>query len=488
MVNLKHCKNSKKDNLYIDSMFAKCEVGIVCKDADLRYTDINKFYCDLFSIKDSSKIIGTKTNEYMTQKEMNIINSTDMEVKESKSSMDYVIGYSKGKYLNILTSPIIHENNFAGIISFVKDITNEEAIKEQFVNKHFQLEALLKNIPMIIYMQNKNLEYITGTKQAKSFLNEGLDAIEGIYITHFDDREFSLSAIKKKKCLTREIELIDNKGFPHRYKIQKIPIKDFNDKVIGLITIAANLDSEKALQVQRETFVASIGHDLKNPTIAQIRSIELLLNGSFGKINNEQRELLSLILDSCRYMNGMLSSLLDTYRTYKGVIKLNFSEFSLLELVQDCVSEMVYVAKDKDIAIKIDTKENKNSDLYIVVADRVQIRRVIMNLISNGIKYAFGNSDLILKIYIEKSDMCFQFENNSPYINDERKKKIFAQYVSYAEKSKVHGTGLGLYASKKIIEGHRGEIFVKSFKNNKNIFGFKIPISAKSDCNREIIF
>ena len=68
-------------------------------------------------------------------------------------------------------------------------------------------------------------------------------------------------------------------------------------------------------------FVASLGHDLKNPTLAQIRAVELLLKGEFGSLTEEQQEILGMLLDSCKYMNAMLSSLLATYRNERGVVK-----------------------------------------------------------------------------------------------------------------------------------------------------------------------
>ena len=59
---------------------------------------------------------------------------------------------------------------------------------------------------------------------------------------------------------------------------------------------------EERLNSQRETFVASLSHDLKNPTIAQIRALELFLKGSFGNILPQQREIIEMVLDSCKYM------------------------------------------------------------------------------------------------------------------------------------------------------------------------------------------
>ena len=180
-------------------------------------------------------------------------------------------------------------------------------------------------------------------------------------------------------------------------------------------------------------------------------------------------------------MSGMLSSLLSTYRNYGGAIKLVFSEFSLAELVQECVTEMVYVARDKNIDLKLSLCEKS-----MVSADRVQIKRVIMNLISNGIKYAYKNTELKLTVYGISQDIAFEFENKSPYIPEERQKSIFARYVSYAGVHKELGIGLGLYASKKIVESHNGKIYVKSYKDERNIFGFTIPSKQQSETHKEV--
>lgn len=375
-------KNIKIDYLDLETTFKFCPDGIVCKDDKLLYVCANQSYIKTFSANNFDSIIGKKDNPHIPKSIMKLINDADNEVKESISPINYVITLEDNTLLNITTFPILQDNCFIGLISLIKDITQEEAIKEEFVNKHF--------------------EYI---------------------------------------------------------------------------------NTERNLQKQRETFVASLGHDLKNPTIAQIRSIELLLKGCFGKISEEQRELLEMVLDSCRYMNGMLASLLATYRNLDGVINLNFEEFSLKDLVCECVSEMRYVAKDKGINILIkDSTQTK-----IIQADKVQIKRVIMNLLSNGIKYAFQNTELKLIIYIKNKNIGFEFENKSLYIPEEKQKTLFARYVSYAATHNELGIGLGLYASKKIIDGHNGSLYVKSFKENKNIFGFLIPqkrinLNATSVC------
>ena len=355
--------------------------GVVIKDENLRYISANKSYCSLFLMGNTDSLTGNIKNKYLTDKNIRLISDADNQVKNEMRPLNYIINTETDKILSITSCPVLADRNFCGLISVVKDITQEEIIKEKFVNRHFK------------YM-----------------------------------------------------------------------------------------NAEKRLQAQRETFVASIGHDLKNPTIAQIRGLELLLKGAFGNFNTEQKEILEMVLDSCRYMNGMLSSLLSTYRNYGGAIKLNFDEFNFISLLNECISEMLYVAKDKGISI---TTEYENPGITIC-ADRVQIKRVIMNLLSNGIKYAFKDTELQLKVAYDGSFLFFQFENQSPYLTEEKQRTIFARYVSYSGINKELGIGLGLYASNKIIKSHSGEMFVQSSKENRNIFGFKIPVEQHQESEVEI--
>lgn len=368
----------------LDMVFKECPDGIVYKDKTLYYRMANSAFCKFYEIKNKLDFIGKKNANFLSSENQKLIFDVNQAILKERQPISYIMSLnnSPNVILSVTSSPVYWDKEFLGIISIIKDITQEETIKENFVNKHY--------------------EYI---------------------------------------------------------------------------------NSERKLQTQRETFVASLGHDLKNPTIAQIRSLELLLKGSFGEISFEQREILEMVLDSCRYMNGMLSSLLTTYRNYGGVVKLNFTEFSLPDLVNECVSEMIYVAKDKGVNITI----LNESVTGIIQADRVQIKRVIMNLLSNGIKYAYPNTILNLQIYQLRNNIGFEFENESPYIPEEKRKALFAQYVSYASAHNELGIGLGLYASQKIIEGHNGKIFVESSKNNRNSFGFRIPIVQKDNLSDKLV-
>jgi signal transduction histidine kinase len=470
----------------LNSIACHSTYGLSYVDFDFRYRVVNKIFCDISGI--NPNVVGQKAGQFLSIENRELLSNIFRLVHDERESVSYIMVINPNKILSITSCPILYKDDFFGMVNLVEDITRDEHIKEKIIFKHSQLKSILENVPMIIYMCDKNLNYITGSKHAKIFVKNGYDELSDTQINRElmeGDEALENKYVLKSNCqLTKEKEYSDFKGLKHWYKIYKSPILDLNDEVSGLIILANNIDSEKQLQSNRETFVASLGHDLKNPTIAQIRGLELILKGTFGKVQNEQKEILEMILDSCRYMYGMLSSMLSTYRNDGGTVKLHFEEFSLGELVEECVSEMVYVAKYKSVGISI------NSSLAgeLVYADRVQIKRVIMNLLSNGIKYAFKDSQLKLSISEQNGWNCFSFENKSQYIPKYKQEMIFARYVSFASAHDELGIGLGLYASKKIVEAHGGIIYLESYEDNRNIFGFKIPDKAITKVKSEVTF
>ena len=331
--------------------------GFVFKDKNLRYVFANKSFYDYFGIDSPNELMGKNFFSYLSKQNQQLIYDAGKTVASTLEPLNYVLNINdvngRDVVLNVTTSPYIYKMKFCGVVSIIKDITSEESLKEKFVLKHFQLKALIENLPLLIYMQDRTGQYVIGTEFSKRFLEEGFDAFHNIeFKQKFLDEENS-EVFNSGKTLKFERKIIDIHSVSHWYEIRKVPITNYKGQVTGVLTVANNIDSEKNLEAQKETFVATLGHDLKNPTIAQIRGLELLLNGDFGEISEEQKEILDMVLDSCRDMNGMLASLLSTYRNHSGAIKLQFENFSFLNLITECVCEMEYVAKDKGIRILI---------------------------------------------------------------------------------------------------------------------------------------
>jgi len=227
---------------------------------------------------------------------------------------------------------------------------------------------------------------------------------------------------------------------------------------------------KKEIEDKKETFVATLTHDLKTPTLAQIKALELLYEGTFGELKKDQTEIIKQISNSCKYMLNMVSTLLSTYRYDEGIKNINCEEFDLIHLVNECKNELSCLAREKEQIILM--KNNGNSIIY---ADKLEIKRVIINLISNAISHSFEKTEI--EIYIQNEDKKVVFLVNSfgNTISHEKLEKLFDKYVSTSKKNGQ--SGLGLYLTKQIVNIHNGEIIAQSDELNGNTFGFEIPLN-----------
>lgn len=327
----------------------------------------------------------------------------------------------------------------------------------------------------VIVYKNINLEYVSSNLSIKfSNLVKTRDVLNK---TVYDVFENDIADIIHKNDL-----YVITTMKPVKYKVEfncgaifeliSTPVISDNS-LIGIITIGRDVTNEMKIKEQKDSFVATLTHDLKTPTIAQIRMIELLLSDAFGKVPEAQKEMLSQILNSCKYMQRMISYVLNTYKLENGKTRFKNEDFDFIELVKECCLELDSLNTDKNL--KFVTKFNLKSSF--AKGDRAQLKRVVINMISNAISYAFNNTEIELILEENDEDIIFCTMNESPYMPPDVLNRIFDKYVSGVCGTRFNktGTGLGLYLSEQIISAHKGKMIAESFVENKNKIGFAIP-------------
>ena len=224
------------------------------------------------------------------------------------------------------------------------------------------------------------------------------------------------------------------------------------------------------IQNQKDDFLAKIIHDLKTPTIAQIKALECFLSTCSDKINQDEKDLIELTLNSCNYMQKLIETFNFVHKLNYEEIILNYEKFSLISLIENTINELKILLKYYNLNV-----EFKYDEEIVVNADKLQIKRVLDNLISNSINYAFKNSTIYISTEAKKGEISIEIRNNSPYIEPKILKEIFEKFKTYPSNYNKAGVGLGLYLSKEIIHAHFGKMIAKSYPDNINIFGFIIP-------------
>lgn len=227
-------------------------------------------------------------------------------------------------------------------------------------------------------------------------------------------------------------------------------------------------------QRMRDDFVATLTHDLRTPLLAAEITLDLLTRGSFGVLNEKQQEVLETMLVSNRELLLMVKNLLEVYRYEGGAKDLNVKTFDLSQLIEECLFELSPLAEVKNIVLKSDLPEV----FPMVEADRREIWRVLVNLVSNSIEYTPESGEVIVKAFVDKSSIMIEVIDNGPGIPEEEIESLFKRFSQGTSNSISSGTGLGLYLSRQIIQAHNGKIWAESKLGEGSSFCFTIPVDS----------
>ncbi|CCX79536.1 two-component sensor histidine kinase [Clostridium sp. CAG:715] len=466
----------------LDAIFEYCEDIITVKDLDLKYIAYNKaFLKSIIEGDEKTPIIGKSVDEVFPNDECSqvVINNAQKAISELETNC-YTFRHNihgVNKIIKQTTTPIVRDGIVFGVLSVSRDVTREENLKTRLLEKNYQLNTLLENLPLLVYMKDKNRNLVVANNESRNFVLNGIDSYsDGVEIDMKDalpevENEDNY-VLQNKKHLRKEKVVKGSDGKQHWYKIHKAPIVTSNNEINGLVAIAKNIDADKKLEYQRDLFLATLSHDLKNPLQAQISSLEMLYREYYGKIDEGHQEVMALIIESAKYMKDMLCTLLKTYKQNNGIIQLIYSRFDILSLMTKSIREVRDLGKIKNVEIRFNSKLTEDEKL--MYADENQLRRVIGNMLNNAINYAFENSVVDISIKLENGFYVFDFKNESEEISESLKVNIFDKYVCGNPLESNSGVGLGLYFCRKILEAHEGTISLDNI-GTKNTFSIKIP-------------
>ena len=252
----------------------------------------------------------------------------------------------------------------------------------------------------------------------------------------------------------------------YQYITKPFKINELKARILSILKI-------KDLNDQQENFMATLTHDLKTPILAQMRALEMLLNEKFGTINPSQKSIIQETLNSNIYMLGMVSNLLAAHNYENKHVVISKNLFDLNGLIKDCYNQLQYLADDKKQEVNLDFQQ----ETLLIFADSLEIKRVIVNLISNAINYSEEGGQIFVSSSIDGSQAVFSVKDNGRGISKEELPDLFSKYKSFAKKFRQIGTGLGLYLSRQIVECHGGSICVTSEEGKGSVFTVKLPIN-----------
>jgi len=233
------------------------------------------------------------------------------------------------------------------------------------------------------------------------------------------------------------------------------------------------LKQEKQLNLFKEEFAATLTHDMKVPVIAELNSLNYLLEGRFGELNNKQKEVIKLMKSSNQELKDLIENMLETYRLEQKSVNLNKTKNCINSFIEKISSEMqpIFLQNNHKLIINLSATDNINCCF-----DEFQLRRVVKNLLQNAISFSSDASEIELSTEEENDKVKIYITNKGQSISEEDLDLIFQKYYTGHSKFRKAGTGLGLYLSQQIALGHNGNIKVDTSKTGYTTFILTIPV------------
>ncbi len=240
---------------------------------------------------------------------------------------------------------------------------------------------------------------------------------------------------------------------------------------IGDVIILRNITLFKELDFAKTNFIATVSHELKTPIASIKLSLQLLENTKTGDMNDDQKQLVESIKDDSQRLLKITGELLNLSQLETGNIQLNIGKSNPYDIINYAVEAVKVQADQKQIQLIIDADEN----LKDVKADSEKTGWVLINYLSNAIRYSSEKSTILIKLKEENNQMVFQVIDTGKGIEPRYKDKVFDKYFQIPGSPKS-GTGLGLAISKEFIEAQNGTVGVESNLGLGSTFWFALKV------------
>ncbi|MGK7927597.1 MAG: response regulator [Spirulina sp.] len=243
-----------------------------------------------------------------------------------------------------------------------------------------------------------------------------------------------------------------------------VEVDELLARVRSLLRLKHSVDERDAIARQREDFVSRLAHDLRTPLIAADRMLDLLQKGALGELSPEVLEALSVMARSNRNLLEMVNMLLEVYRYEAGGKTLNFSPLNIGELIAEVTEELTPLAVAKGLSLEYREESHRDA---IIEGDRMELHRVLTNLIGNAIKFT-DRGEIEVNLEIQSEQIKIEVRDTGQGISHRDIEQLFQRFRP--GKHQRSGSGLGLHLSHRIIEAHRGRITVESEIGKGSIF------------------
>jgi signal transduction histidine kinase len=224
----------------------------------------------------------------------------------------------------------------------------------------------------------------------------------------------------------------------------------------------------------KSQFLASMSHELRTPLNSIIGFSKVLLNRLDGDLNDRQETYIRSVHNSGIHLLRLINGILDFSRAEAGRLDVHPEEFSMRDLVNECIESSLPLARGKSLQLGKEVPD----DPLVVWADRTKVKQILLNLLSNAINFTAAGR-VWVRVQQEPEALHVSVADTGVGIRESDLPRLFEPFdrLENPLSRQVGGTGLGLALSKRLVERHGGRIWAESREKEGSTFHFTLPLT-----------
>lgn len=343
-------------------------------------------------------------------------------------------------------------------------------------------EAIIETIREPLVVLDGKLRVITANRSFYKIFHVNKKDTEHKLIYHLGNKQWNnpklrhlLEEILPRKTYFQDFEI--EHDFPEIGKrsvllnARKVIQKNSNEPMI-LLAIE-DITEKKHIEQQKDDFISIASHELKTPVTSMKAYAQLLQKHPLITKDKKAAYVLEKMDTQMNRLTELVASFMNVYKMRSGKLKLKKQRFQLEELIAEVVGNFQYTISSHIV-------ERISESKVSIYADKARIHQVLVNLISNAIKYSPNADRVIVTQKPSTGKVTVSIQDFGMGIPKEEQQKIYERFyrAKGRKEGNIPGLGLGLFISTEIVKQHGGELWVKSAVGKGSTFYFTLPVKS----------
>ena len=473
-------------------------------DAQGRYTFVSSNVESVLGYK-TSEIVGKTPFELMPADEAAHIKNIFQDVIENKAIIKELENWNiakDGRLVCLLTNgvPILDDKgNLLGYRGVDKDITirknNEEVLRRSEEKFRSIVETTAEGFWLIDPASKYTLEVNRALCEMLGYEESEMLGRTPMEFVDDENRKIfktQMSKIEDTDHRVYEISLKKKNGEDLHTHFNATTLRNDKNEAIAAYAFITDLSQhhklEKALIDAKEesdrankaksSFLSSISHELRTPMNAIMGFAQLLKLNPSGNLSDKQKQAIEHITKAGEHLTELINQVLELSKIEAGEMSLNINEVSLGKVMEDCLALVQPKAEGMNVSI---VKNFEVDSLPVLDSDATRLKQVLLNLITNAVKYNIENGRVIISAEeLNTNFYRIYVRDTGEGIPEDKQEDVFKPFDRLGkETGNVEGTGIGLTLSKKIMEMLGGDIGFYSHPGKGALFWVDLPIVTK---------